>query len=156
MVRDTRWFDPDKACCWPKCRLPRTSASYCRKHYNEYHRRWRARNQVKTSGYFRNWLDKEGSLVSRRRGYSLRREQKALVRAVVVESSKCALCKQTIDFTLRAPHPMSATLGHEPPLSRCKALGVAVVKVRPEHLTCNQWKWNRLDSELVGKELPLR
>jgi hypothetical protein len=65
--------------------------------------------------------------------------------------SDCQVCNDPIDPALRHPDPLSATLGHEPPiawLSHHPAEYEGDYWLRPEHLSCNRTKNSRPDWEL--------
>jgi hypothetical protein len=62
-----------------------------------------------------------------------------------VATDECGVCLRPIDRSLVFPHPMSLSVGHEPPLSVARAEGWSVVCERSEHLSCNVQKGARLD-----------
>ncbi|CAN5758396.1 hypothetical protein BH09ACT7_BH09ACT7_18350 [soil metagenome] len=50
----------------------------------------------------------------------------------------CWLCPQSIDYTLKWPHPESFSLDHALPVSTHPQLGDDILNFRPAHLICNQ------------------
>jgi hypothetical protein len=70
----------------------------------------------------------------------------------------CAVCGGEIKVrshgtTGGTQHWKGLTIGHEPPLSRCRPGDT--VHERPEHWSCNRWKDTRLDSELPMRRFRL-
>lgn len=61
----------------------------------------------------------------------------AELRALVLATypAVCRICRQPIDVTLPATHPMGVSVGHLVP--RSKGGTDAIENLRPEHLSCN-------------------
>lgn len=64
------------------------------------------------------------------------------------DGSKCWLCGNAIDITLKTPHPLSLTMDHVVPLSR-GGTDVAA-NVACAHKICNEVKKDRMPSEFFG------
>jgi hypothetical protein len=85
-----------------------------------------------------------------------RREARAAVTLrIIVDSDICGVptCGEPLVIEAVYPDPLATTIGHEPPLSRLKDLGITTVTERKEHWKCNRWKNRRLDSELPSGRL---
>ena len=76
--------------------------------------------------------------------------QAGILLRVQVEADYCGVCLQALTAEIW-PHPLSTTVGHEPPLSVAKRDGWKVVTERPEHWMCNEWKRARTDAECTGR-----
>ncbi len=61
--------------------------------------------------------------------------QKTLALLYSLYGTRCAKCGQGIDVTLRYPHKMSGSIGHQ--LPQAKGGSDHIDNLRPEHLTCN-------------------
>lgn len=68
---------------------------------------------------------------------------------VAVDAGHCGVCLAPLTDA-RYPHPLSTTVGHEPPIAAAARDGWRVVAERPEHWSCNLSKGARTDAELVG------
>ncbi|AHU88878.1 HNH endonuclease [Trueperella pyogenes] len=64
-----------------------------------------------------------------------RNVQKTMRLLYSIYGNRCAKCGQPIDITLRYPHKMSGSIGHQ--LPRAKGGSDRIENLRPEHLTCN-------------------
>ena len=79
-----------------------------------------------------------------------RRAAEAGIALVVkVASDECGVCLQPLTSE-PYPHPMSTTIGHEPPISRAAKEGWLIVTQRPEHWACNSRKAAKLDCEVAA------
>ena len=73
----------------------------------------------------------------------------------------CALCGRPVDFTLKYPHPMSATIDHIIPIVR-GGHPSDMDNLQLAHLTCNRQKTDKLrdariilmDTTISNRELP--
>lgn len=72
------------------------------------------------------------------------RTRKAGLIPVYIEADFCLVCGFPLVSDLRYPHPLSTSVGHEPPISRARYF----ISQRPEHLVCNAMKGTWLDGEL--------
>jgi len=125
-------------------------------------RRWRERNPHWFSEYQSANADRIRERGTRwksanpdkvRDSVRMRRVRKAgVTKTIRFDSDICSVptCQTLLVPGVKFPHPMSTTIGHEPPLSRLSELGVTTVTERPEHWICNQHKSARLDSELLA------
>lgn len=85
------------------------------------------------------------------RAWRKRRVAKAgVVLTIQIVSLDCGVCFHQLRPDLSHPHPLSTSVGHEPPLSVVAREGWTVIVERPEHLQCNLSKGERQDCELVG------
>jgi hypothetical protein len=135
--------------------------SYCRACANERGRRlyWEDPSKSNTNRKKNYWKDPQShrdktrqwakeNPEKRREQNHRRRERHAGIRLVFpLTGSNCYVCHQPLHPELSYPHPMSTSIGHEPPLAKLKKLGQDWCYVRPEHLTCNVQKQARTDSE---------
>lgn len=64
-----------------------------------------------------------------------RNVQKTLAVLYSIYGTRCAKCGLPIDVTLRYPHKMSGSIGHQ--LPQAKGGSDAIGNLRPEHLHCN-------------------
>lgn len=113
-------------------------------------RAWRIANTERVKNAFDAWTaanpDRYADLLRKR---NLRRKaRKAGVVAVRVQSDVCGVCSGPLIAGLQWPHPLSTTVGHEPPLSRAPR-GSTVIE-RPEHWSCNMHKGTRTDEEMAA------
>ena len=73
----------------------------------------------------------------------------------------CALCGRPVDFTLKYPHPMSATIDHIIPIAR-GGHPSDMDNLQLAHLTCNRQKADKLrdikiilaDTTVSNRDLP--
>ena len=73
----------------------------------------------------------------------------------------CALCGRPVDFTLKYPHPMSATIDHIIPIAR-GGHPSDMDNLQLAHLTCNRKKADKLrdikiilaDTTVSNRDLP--
>lgn len=110
---------------------------------------WRVSNLDRSRSTSRSYNSRHPEQVAART--RRRRAAKAGVVITVYISSVCCVptCLLPLVPTAVWPDPNATTIGHEPPLSRAKGLGVTTVIERPEHWVCNSMKHTKLDSELV-------
>jgi hypothetical protein len=167
---------PDWPCTTPDCDQPRqvfatgSVTTKCRGHERADKRAWSAanrgrkreadnawvkRNPGRSTERYRTWraANPGRALGLRRAGRLARAARKAGVLLVVkVDADHCGVCLAPLTGETW-PHPMSTTVGHEPPLSVAERDGWLVVAERPEHWSCNQAKGARTDAELRGAPL---
>lgn len=90
--------------------------------------------------------------VSRQDSRRRRRETPGTWSRLVPWPSTCQVCRLPIDPVFAWPHPLSESLGHEPPIFWATRHpdydGPRVL--RPEHLACNMTKRDRPDWEIDG------
>lgn len=108
--------------------------------------KWRAANRESYETAQTLWREANGDRL--RENVRTRRVRRAAISLVVVaELDHCGVCLGPLTAEVW-PHPLSTTVGHEPPLARAAADGWRIVVERPEHWSCNQRKWAKLDCEM--------
>lgn len=86
----------------------------------------------------------------RRRKLRRRAAQHGIVMVISIHATECGVCQRPLTKK-RFPHPMSTTIGHEPPLATASRDGWIVVVERPEHYRCNLAKGIKTDAELAAR-----
>lgn len=110
-------------------------------------RRWRRANPQRAREANARWAASHPDYI--REKCRLRRVARSSVPFVLtLDLDGCAICGGPLRPEFRAPHPLSSSVGHEPPLAVARRDGWLTVIERPEHLGCNQRKGSRVDADL--------
>jgi hypothetical protein len=109
---------------------------------------WARSHSVERKQNMQRW--RKNNPHKRREENARRKERQAgILLTVKVESDICGVCLEPLT-EFKHPHPLSTSLGHEPPLSVAKRDGWLIITERPEHFRCNVIKGARTDVEMIG------
>ena len=76
-------------------------------------------------------------------------------RKIMATENTCGICGQPVDFTLKYPHPMSATIDHIIPVNGKNGLRghpSSLENLQLSHFSCNRQKSDKLFRNIEKKE----